>query len=159
MDRPYPLVVEDSPDPADVALLEERVAAAASAAAGVGPEQEFGVFLRDEEGRIEAGISGIVWGGYCELQAMWVVDALRGRGLARALMAAAEHEARRRGCALVTFHAYDLLTAGLYERLGYETVGVIEGCPAGSAARWYRKNLENTAARGTVITPRPSSER
>ena len=39
------------------------------------------------------------------------------------------------------FRAYDLLTPGLYERLGYETVGVIEGCPAGSTARWYRKDL------------------
>jgi hypothetical protein len=29
----------------------------------------------------------------------------------------------------------------LYEWLGYETFGVIEGCPAGSAARWYRKDL------------------
>jgi GNAT superfamily N-acetyltransferase len=141
VDHPYRLVVEDSPDPADVALLEERVAAAAIAAAGVGPEQEFAVFVRDEEARVLAGVSGIAWGGYCELQAMWVDDALRGRGLARALMTAAEDEARRRGCALVVFHAYDLLTAGLYERLGYETVGVIEGCPAGSAARWYRKDL------------------
>jgi len=141
VEHPYRLVVEDSPDPADVALLEERVAAAAIAAAGGGSEQEFAVFVRDEEGRVLAGVSGIVWGGYCELQAMWVDDALRGRGLARALMSAAEDEARRRGCALVVFHAYDLLTAGLYERLGYETVGVIEGCPAGSAARWFRKDL------------------
>ena len=72
---------------------------------------------------------------------MWVDERLRGRGLARALMAGAEDEARRRGCALVMFLAYDLLAPGLYERLGYETVGVIEGCPAGSAARWYRKDL------------------
>ena len=141
MDLPDRLVVEDSPNPADLALLEERVAAAASATAGVGSEQEFGVFVREDDGRIVAGISGIVWGGYCELQAMWVDEALRGRGLARALMGAAEDEARRRGCALVTFHAYDLLADGLYERLGYETVGVIEGCPAGSAARWFRKDL------------------
>ena len=56
-------------------------------------------------------------------------------------MAGAEAEARRRGCTLVQFRAYDLLAPGLYERLGYETVGVIEGCPAGSTARWYRKNL------------------
>jgi hypothetical protein len=28
-----------------------------------------------------------------------------------------------------------------YERLGYTTIGVIEGCPPGSAARWYRKDL------------------
>jgi len=135
------LVVEDSPAAADVALLEEHVAAAAIAAAGCGEEQEFGIFARGDEGQIVAGITGIVWGGYCELQAMWVEDSLRNRGLGRALVASAEAEARRRGCALVVFHAYDLLARGLYERLGYETAGVIENCPAGSAARWYRKIL------------------
>ena len=135
------LIVEDSPDAADVALLEERVAAAAIAAAGLGDEQEFAIFARDDDGRIVAGISAIVWGGCCELQAMWVKESLRSGGLAFALIAGAEAEARRRGCALVAFHAYDLLTRGLYDRLGYETVGVIENCPAGSAARWYRKLL------------------
>jgi GNAT superfamily N-acetyltransferase len=135
------LVVEDSPAVADLALLEEHVAAAASAAAGLAEEEEFGVFARDDDGRVLAGVSGIVWGGSCELQAMWVDESLRHRGLARALIAAAEAEARRRGCTLVTFHAYDLLARGLYDRLGYETVGVIESCPAGSAARWYRKLL------------------
>lgn len=135
------LVVEDAPAAADLALLEDRVAAAAIAAAGLGDDDEFGIFLRDEDGRVVAGISGIAWGGCCELQAMWVDEPLRGRGLARALMARAEAEARRRGCALVQFRAYDLLTPGLYERLGYETVGVIQGCPAGSTARWYRKDM------------------
>ena len=71
-----------------------------------------------------------------------IIDlSLRNRVLAHALFAAAEAEARRGGCVLVVFHAYDLLARGLYERLGYETVGVIENCPAGSAARWYRKVL------------------
>ena len=135
------LVVEDSPAAADLALLEERVAAAAIAATGLDEEQEFGIFARDNDGRVLAGISGIVWGGHCELQAMWVEESLRNRGLAHALVAGAEAEARRRGCALVVFHAYDLLARGLYDRLGYETVGVIENCPTGSAARWYRKIL------------------
>ncbi|MGN6170972.1 MAG: GNAT family N-acetyltransferase [Solirubrobacteraceae bacterium] len=135
------LVVEASPAPADVALLEQQVAAAAIAAAGLGEEQEFGIFARDDAGRVVAGIYGIVWGGCCELQAMWVEESLRNRGLAHALLAGAEAEARRRGCALIVFHAYDLLARGLYERLGYETVGVIENCPTGSAARWYRKVL------------------
>jgi GNAT superfamily N-acetyltransferase len=93
----------------DLALLEEHVAPAAAAAAGVGVSRDSGSFLRDDYGRVLAGISGIVWGGYCEVQAMRVDESLRGRGLARALVAGAEHEARRRGCALVVFHAYDLL--------------------------------------------------
>ena len=135
------LVVEHSPDPADLALLEERVAAAAAAAAGLGEEQEFGIFARGGDGQVVAGISGIVWGGFCELQAMWVDEPLRKRGIAQALLAGAEAEARRRGCAQVIFHAYDLLARRLYERLGYETVGTIENCPTGSTARWYRKIL------------------
>jgi GNAT superfamily N-acetyltransferase len=135
------LVVEDSPDAADLALLEDQVAAAAIAATGLGEEREFGIFARGDDRRVVAGISGIVWGGYCELQAMWVQESLRNRGLGRALIAGAEAEARRRGCGLVVFHAYDLLARGLYERLGYETIGIIENCPNGSAARWYRKIL------------------
>jgi GNAT superfamily N-acetyltransferase len=140
-DSPYRLVFEGSPDPADLALLEDQVAAAAIAAAGMGDDQEFGIFVRDDQGRILAGISGILWASCCELQAMWVDPSHRGRGLARALMTAAEDEARRRACTLVQFRAYDLLAPGLYEHLGYQTVGVIEDCPAGSTARWYRKDL------------------
>ena len=137
----YPLVVEDSPHPADLALLEERVAAAAIAAAGVGEDEPFGIFVRDDDHRIVAGLTGMTWGGCCELHAMWVDEPLRGRGLARALMAEAESVAKQRGCALVELFAYDLLAAGLHEHLGYETVAVVEDCPAGSAARWYRKRL------------------
>jgi GNAT superfamily N-acetyltransferase len=142
MPAPLPaLVIEDSPSAADLALLEERVAAAAIETAQLGKEQEFGIFARDRDGHVVAGVSGIVWGGCCELQALWVDESLRNRGIGRALMAGAEAEARRRGCTLVAFHAYDLLARGLYERLGYETVGVIENLPTGSAARWYRKRL------------------
>ena len=56
-------------------------------------------------------------------------------------MAAAEDEARRRGCTFAHGRAYDLLAPGFYEKLGYETVGMIEGCPAGTIARWHRKDL------------------
>jgi len=138
---PFRLVVEDSPDPADLALLEDQVAAAAIAAARLGDDEEFAIFAREDDGRIVAGISGNAWGECCELQAMWVDESLRRRGLGRALMAGAEAEARRRRCGLVQFRAYDLLAHDLYDRLGYTTVGVIEGCPKGSTARWFLKDL------------------
>jgi len=137
----YHIVIEVAPDPVDLTLIEQKVAEAAVAAAGVGVEQEIAVFVRDDDGRAVGGVCGITWGGYCELHAMWVDESLRGRGLARRLMTAAEDEARRRGCVQVIFMAYDLLTPGLYERLGYETVAVVEGCPVGSSARWCRKQL------------------
>ena len=142
VDDSYHLVVEDSPDPADLALLEERVERAAIAAAGVGDVHEFGIFVRDDAGRIFGGISCMAWGGYCELHALWVDPVLRGRLLSRALISGAEARARQQGCRLVGFHGYDLLAPRrFYERLGYGVVGAIEGCPPGSAARWYRKEL------------------
>jgi len=134
------LTLEDAPDQRDLALLEDRVNDAAIAAAALGEPAEFGIFVRDR-GRLVAGISAHVWGGCCELQAMWVDPALRGRGLARELIAGAEAAARERGCTLVVLQAYDLLTRGLYERLGYEVLAVVDDCPAGSAARLFRKTL------------------
>jgi hypothetical protein len=49
--------------------------------------------------------------------------------------------AQRQGCALIVFVTYDLLAGGLYDRLGYQTVSVVKGCPVGGTTRWYRKEL------------------
>jgi GNAT superfamily N-acetyltransferase len=141
VESPYRLTVEAEPQLVDVAELEERVAAAASAAAGIDGERELAVFVRDLQGGLLAGVYGLTWGGCCDLQAMWVDESLRGQGVARQLMAAAEEEARGRGCRLVTFMAYDLLTSGLYEHLGYTSVADVPDGPGGGTARWFVKRL------------------
>ena len=123
------LVVEHGPDPHDLALLEERLAEAAIEAVDVGEEREFGIFIRDDDQRVLAGASGSVWGGCCQVHALWVDGSLRGRGLARALMAEAEAEARRQGCRLLMGLTYEALTGDFYDRLGYRTVGSIPDCP------------------------------
>ena len=141
MSRPPHLVVEDEPNPRDLALLEDKLAAAAVAAVGAGDEEEFGIFVRNDGGQIVAGASGSTWGGCCQIHTLWVDGPQRGHGLARELMAEAEAVARRRGCRLVMGLTYDVLTRGFYERLGYRTIGIIEDCPTGTATRWYRKDL------------------
>ena len=141
MGRPYQLTVEDDPDPRDLALLEDKLAAAAVAAVGAGEEEEFGIFVRDGADRIVAGASASVWGECCQIHTLWVDGPHRGHGLATQLMTEAEATARRRGCRLVMGLTYDVLTSGFYDRLGYRTVGTIEDCPAGTTTRWYRKDL------------------
>ena len=103
--------------------------------------RKFGIFVRDDAGRIVAGASGSIWGGCCQIHTLWVDGPHRGHGLATQLMAEAEATARRRGCRLVMGLTYDVLTSGFYDRLGYRTVGTIEDCPAGTTTRWYRKDL------------------
>ena len=119
-------VVEPDPDPRDLAFLEQRLAEAAVSAAGVGDEEEFAVLVRDH-GRIVAGASAAVWGGGCQIHVVWVDEARRLRGLARALMAEVEAEARRRGCRLLMGLTYDVLTGDFYDRIGFRTVGVDRG--------------------------------
>ena len=134
--------VETNPDPGDLALLEAKVAEAAVTAAGVAEEQELAVFMRHADGTVAAGLSGVVVGGCLDLQSMWVEESLRGRGLARFLFEQAEAEARRRGCAMVTLVAYDVTTGRMFERMGYRAAGIIETAFAGTAIRWYRKDLD-----------------
>jgi GNAT superfamily N-acetyltransferase len=142
--------VETTPDPGDLAFLEAKVAEAAAAASGVDEEQELAVFMRHSDGTVAAGLAGVVFGGCLDLQSMWVDESLRGRGLTRTLFEHAEAEARRRGCAMVTLVAYDATTGRLFERMGYRVAGVIETAFAGTAIRWYRKDLDGLDALGAV---------
>ena len=140
MDRSHRLVVDHEPDPLDLALLEERMAEAAISAAGVGDEEEFAVFVRDD-GRVVAGASGSIWGGGCQVHVVWVDESLRHRGLGTGT-----HDGGRTGSTatrlrLVMGLTYDVLTGDYYDRLGYRTVGTIENCPTGTSTRWYCKDL------------------
>jgi len=135
------LTAEDAPDPDDVAFLEARVVESTLGSAGIDDDRDLAIFVRDPSGGIVGGVSGGTWGGCCELSLLWVDDSLRGRGLGSALIRAAEDEARRRGCVSVVLLTPDVQAPGFYERLGYETVGVVDDYPVGSAARWFRKRL------------------
>ena len=98
--------VEDHPDPLDIELLETQIRREASAAMSLGDEVDLAIFVRDDAGKIVAGISGWTWGDCCELQSLWVAPSLRGRGLATKLLAAAETEAAERGCSQTVHFTY-----------------------------------------------------
>ncbi len=140
-----PLEVTDRPEPADIALLEDKVIAAAVAVTGQADVRELAVWLRDDNDCLRAGVSGWTWGRCCELQYLWVDEPLTGRGLGRQLMEAAEEEARRRGCVQVVLFTFDAQAAAWYPRLGYSLVGTVEGYPTGGTARWLRKLLDRSA--------------
>jgi ribosomal protein S18 acetylase RimI-like enzyme len=139
-DRPTPQV-EDHSAGDDVAAVDDALAAFTVAAAGQGAPRPLAVFAR--RGRsIIAGIHGWTWGGCCELVSLWVSEPMRGRGLGRALLRAAEDRARARGCHQVVLFTHAFQTPDLYLGSGYDVVGEIEDYPAGSAAYWFRKRLD-----------------
>ena len=101
--------------------------------------ERFALLLRDDAGEFAAGLSGALSWGWLFVDALWVSDAVRGRGIGRALMAGAEEYARAKDCHaawLDTFQA-----RGFYEKLGYTTFGVLDDYPPGQSRHFLRKRL------------------
>jgi GNAT superfamily N-acetyltransferase len=135
------LRIESDPSPSDVARLDDLLYAFNVAATGFRDGVALAVFLRDDAGDLRAGISGHTWGGCCEIKLLWIREAERGQGLGGRLLAAAEQEARRRGCARICLSTHSFQAPDFYRRRGYSEVGAIDGYPAGHRQIFLMKGL------------------
>jgi GNAT superfamily N-acetyltransferase len=78
--------------------------------------------------------------GTAEVKRLYVMEAARGMGLARRLMAAAEDQARAMGYAALKLDTHRNLTPAiaLYQALGWEPIAPYTGAPA---THWFGKAL------------------
>jgi ribosomal protein S18 acetylase RimI-like enzyme len=134
-------VVESIADPEVVRFLEDRINAFNEDATGIRDGLDVQAVIRDDDGRIVAGIYGWTWGRTCEVDSLWVADGHRGRGLGTSLLTAVEREAARRGCTQIVLDTHSFQAPEFYRRLGYETVGVLPGYPHGYDHVTLRKDL------------------
>jgi len=142
--RTYDLVPDDDPDPRDLEFLEDQINAYNIAVTGIAEWYPLAIFVHDAGGQIVAGINGGMWAGYLEVKNLWVREDLRGQGLGRRLLLAAEQAARGRGCTQVLLDTHDFQAPGFYQRLGYTIFGAFEGI-GGHHTRYYlRKRLSDT---------------
>ncbi len=133
---------ETEPDPADVAFLEARINEYNFATTGITDGELLALFERDAERRIVAGLYGWTWGGTCEVRFLWVASGLRRQGLGQRLLAAAEAEARRRGCRQIVLTTHSFQAPKFYQRLGFQVVGQFEEYPAGHTLYFLGKALD-----------------
>jgi GNAT superfamily N-acetyltransferase len=122
MDLPFPQF-ESEPAPADVRFLEDQLYAYNVEQTGVDDGRWLTVFVRDDSGRIAAGLHGWTWGGGAKVQTLWVRQDLRRHGYGTRLLAAAEAEARARGCDRILLDTFAFQAPLFYQKHGYEVVG------------------------------------
>ncbi|HEY4924943.1 MAG TPA: GNAT family N-acetyltransferase [Roseiarcus sp.] len=133
--------VTDQPSPDDVAFIEDELVAYNVARARPYDRRPLHVFLRDAKGRTIGGITGETNWDSLYVDCFWLPDDVRGEGWGARLLAAAEDEARKRGCRHVRLFSFSFQAPGFYEKLGYRTFGVLEDYPPGQAQVWLRKDL------------------
>lgn len=97
---------------------------------------------KDGAGRVIGGVlaCAVLW-HILHIETVWVEAACRREGIATALMAAVEEEARARGCYLACLNTYDFQAKPFYEKLGYQVCGQLADAPKGHTQYFLYKKL------------------
>ena len=122
----FDITIASTASPEDQAALEAALNEFNFATTGYRDGRSLSCFLRDDNGTLRAGVDGFTWGGYARVVTLWVDESLRGHGLGRRLLAAAEDEARRRGCRTIILDTHDFQAPEFYKKLGYRVCGIFE---------------------------------
>jgi GNAT superfamily N-acetyltransferase len=136
----WDIVISDVASDADAAELRDALHEYNFDATGYRDGKALSCFLH-ADGRLIAGIDGFTWGGYARVEYLWVDADQRGRGLGARLLAAAEDEARRRGCETVVLDTHSFQAPDFYRSRGYREVGTTTGTPSGHTQTLFQKDL------------------
>ena len=135
------LTVSAAPSPAELEAIGGGLAAYNEADVGPAERTPLAVVVRNEAGTIVAGTSGYTAWGWLYVQWLWVAEARRGQGLAGRMLAAAEEEARARGCHASYIDTFSPVALKAYERAGYVPFGKLEDFPTGRTRTFLQKQL------------------
>jgi ribosomal protein S18 acetylase RimI-like enzyme len=115
----------------EIDAIENHIYDHNSRATGRRDAHGLGFFIRNEQGQVIGAVAGFTWSGACELKQMWVHEAYRGRGHARALLDAFTTEAGNRGVRRIWVVSYDFQAPGMYESAGFKRMAEFQGWPEG----------------------------
>lgn len=157
-DKPS-IVLTDAPEPADRAPIAAGVLAFNDPKFGPARLRPLAVLLRDKANATVGGLWGRTVYDWLYVELLFVPEDLRGRGLGRELMRRAEDEASTRGCLGAWIDTFDDGARVLYERLGFERFGELDGQPRGGRRTFYRKApLQGRTIADTPAQPRRAGQ-
>lgn len=138
---PTELTIETQPTPEAIRYLEDRLYEFNVQATAIDDGDYLAIFERDADGRISAGLCGTTWGGCLEIRQLWVDVPLRGKGMGSRMLAAAEAEARLRGCEQILLSTFSFQAPDFYARFGFEVQSVVTDYPRGHRSLQLLKQL------------------
>jgi len=135
------IVSEPRSDAGDATFVRDGLALFNVAVTGDSYYSTLAIFLKDERGAVLGGALGHVWGGWLDLDTLWVAEPFRGQGYGAKLLRAAEDEARTQGCHGVFLTTFSFQAKPFYKKFGYEVVADIPDYPKGHSYHVLKKKL------------------
>ena len=131
----------DRCDPADRSFLSDQINQFNVDTTGIDDGRELAVVVRGTDGEIVAGIYGWTWGGFCEIETLWVDETLRDEGLGSALLRTAEREAIDRGVRQIGLDTHSFQAPDFYAAHGYAVAGTYDDYPVGQSKIFLTEQL------------------
>ena len=136
------ITVSDAPTAEESQRVQSGLGAFNLAAVGASNRRALAALFRPADGApVEAGLSGYTAWDWLYVEKLWVAEDFRGRGIAGALLAAAEAEAQARGCKAAWIDTFNPSAHALYVRCGYAVFGQLPDFAAGRTRVFLQKRF------------------
>ena len=136
------LELDEHPSTEDFRILLNGVRSFNREQTGNEPPRSVAYYLRDEDGRIVAGVQGSLWGRSMHIDALWVDEAQRGQGHGARLMKVIEEYALAHKHPLVYLETTSFQALPFYEGLGYRVFGELPEISEGVTLHFLSKELQ-----------------
>ena len=124
------LSVEDKPAPAERGRIERELARYNAEFFERPTWQRLGVFVRNANDELIAGLAAHTYAGWLFVENLWVAERFRRRGLGSELLSQAEQRARERGCHSAWLDTWSFQAPEFYPKFGYTVFGTLDYPPA-----------------------------
>src|SRR5215213_1898294 len=135
------IVSEPRGDAEDATFVRDGLALFNVAVTGDSYYSPLAIFLKDERGAVLGGALGHVWGGWLELDTLWVAEPFRGQGYGAKLLVTAQDEATAQGCHGVFLTTFSFQARPFCEKFGCEVIADIGDYPKGHSHHVLKKTL------------------
>src|SRR5262249_9096973 len=136
------LMVTDAIEDRHRDLIADRLADYNESKAGYRDYRPLAVLVTDpESGEVVGGLYGRTSLGLMYVDRFFLPETLRRNRLGSQVIAAAEEEARRRGCSRALLSTLEFQAPGFYLKRGYEIAAKIECDPPGATRFYMTKRL------------------
>ncbi|WP_426351155.1 GNAT family N-acetyltransferase [Alloiococcus sp. CFN-8] len=106
------------------------------------PASNINRHIQDDSGNIIAGVNCIYYAWKCiYIDALWVKEEYRNRGLGSELLKEIEKTAKEYGCHMIHLDTFDFQRKDFYIRQGYEIHGILDDCPQGHKRYYLKKRI------------------